>query len=65
MKTKEVSGPVRLLSVQDVAGLLQVPVGTVYQWRCRGEGPTSMRVGRYVRFDPRDVARWLEDRKAG
>jgi hypothetical protein len=32
MKTKEAVGPVRLLSVQDVAGLLQVPVGTVYKW---------------------------------
>jgi excisionase family DNA binding protein len=64
MKTKEAVSPVRLLSVQDVAGLLQVPVGTVYKWHERGVGPTGMRIGRYVRFDPGDVARWVQDRKA-
>jgi excisionase family DNA binding protein len=56
--------PVRLLSVEEVAELLQVPVNTIYRWRFRGEGPTGMRIGRYLRFDPRDVASWLEARKA-
>ena len=55
--------PVRLLSVQEVAELLQVPVSTIYQWQYRGRGPKPMRVGRYLRFDPRDVVRWLEGRK--
>ena len=55
--------PVRLLSVEEVAELLQVPVRTIYQWRFRGEGPAGMRIGRYTRFDPRDVERWLEGRK--
>jgi excisionase family DNA binding protein len=56
--------PIRLLSVTDVAALLQVPVKTLYQWRFRGEGPISMRIGRYLRFDPRDVEAWVESRKA-
>jgi excisionase family DNA binding protein len=55
--------PVRLLSVEEVADLLQVPARTLYQWRFRGEGPVSMRIGRYVRFDPRDIERWVESRK--
>jgi excisionase family DNA binding protein len=56
--------PVRLLSVQEVAELLQVPVKTIYQWRHRGEGPRPMRLGKYLRFDPVDVATWIEARKA-
>ena len=44
--------------------MLQVPVSTVYQWSYRGDGPRSIRLGRYLRFDPGDVARWLENRKA-
>jgi excisionase family DNA binding protein len=60
---KEPPAPVRLLSVEEVAGMLQVPVQTIYQWRLRGLGPPSMRVGRYVRFDPADLSRWIEGRK--
>lgn len=56
--------PVRLLSVQEVAELLQVPVKTIYQWRCQGDGPAPIKVGRYLRFDPGDVALWIEGRKA-
>ena len=56
--------PVRLLSVEELAEMLQVPIATVYRWQSRGDGPTGMRIGRYVRFDPGDVASWLEGRKA-
>ena len=56
--------PGRLLSVQEVAALLQVPVKTIYEWRCRGDGPTPIKVGRYLRFDPGDVALWIQGRKA-
>ena len=56
--------PERLLSVQEVAELLQVPVTTIYHWRHRGEGPRPMRLGKHLRFDPADVARWIEVQKA-
>ena len=55
--------PVRLVSVEEVAELLQVPVQTIYAWRFQRRGPTPMRIGRYLRFDPADVARWVESRK--
>jgi excisionase family DNA binding protein len=61
---QEEAAPVRLLSVQEVAHLLQVPVATLYRWRFRREGPATMRIGRYLRYDPADVARWIETRKA-
>jgi excisionase family DNA binding protein len=55
--------PARLLSVEDLAELLQVPMRTIYDWRYRGDGPKPIRVGRHLRFDPADVARWLAGRK--
>lgn len=62
-KTREAVVPERLLSVSELADVLQIPVGTIYQWRHRGEGPQGFRVGRHVRFDPADVARWVDARK--
>jgi excisionase family DNA binding protein len=54
----------RLLTVAELAEVIGVPVKTVYRWRHRGEGPPPIRVGRYLRFDPTDVNRWLDARKA-
>jgi DNA-binding transcriptional MerR regulator len=45
----------RLWSIQDVSEYLGIPVKTLYQWRCRGTGPKGRRVGRYLRYDPKDV----------
>ena len=35
---------VELLSPQDLADYLDVPVSTLYDWRWRGEGPKGFRV---------------------
>lgn len=56
--------PTQLLSVEQLADLLQVPVSTIYFWRHQGAGPRAIRVGRYVRFDTADVTAWLKARKA-
>lgn len=49
----------KLLSVEDVADFLGVPVNTLYQWRHKGTGPTAFRVGRFLRYDPAEVRAWL------
>ena len=41
---------------------LAVPVGTLYQWRHRGEGPPAIRLGRHLRYDPDSVHRWALNR---
>lgn len=51
----------RLLTVQELAEYLDVPVATLYQWRYRREGPPGFRVGRHVRYRWRDVQEWIED----
>ncbi|MQA16134.1 MAG: helix-turn-helix domain-containing protein [Pseudonocardiaceae bacterium] len=50
----------RLWGVEDVSDYLGVPVKTLYQWRHQGYGPKSRRVGRYIRYSPREVVAWFE-----
>ena len=50
----------RLVSVEQVAEHLGVPVKTLYQWRYKGVGPRPLRVGRHLRYRPEDVKTWLE-----
>jgi excisionase family DNA binding protein len=52
--------PERYLTPNEVAHLLGVPVDTLYQWRYRGTGPPSFRVGRHLRYDPEAVAQWIQ-----
>ena len=57
----------RLLSVEDVAELLQVPVSWVYErTRKRGlERIPGFRLGKYWRFRAEDVFAWLERQRSG
>ena len=50
----------QLLTVEELADYLGVPVATLYQWRYRREGPPGFRVGRYVRYRRTDVKAWIE-----
>ncbi|MEV0131304.1 helix-turn-helix domain-containing protein [Dactylosporangium sp. NPDC050688] len=52
------------LSIDEVAALLQIPKGTLYQWRTRRKGPRAKKVGRHLRYDPADVQAWFRDQEA-
>ena len=64
-KTPNTVGSMRapLLSPEDLASYLAVPLATVYRWRTRREGPRGIRVGRHVRYRVDDVERWLDERR--
>jgi len=49
----------RLLSVDEVASVLGVPVATLYAWRYRGTGPRGLRVGRHLRYRRCDLDAWI------
>lgn len=51
----------RLWTVQDVADYLGIPVGTLYDWRCKGYGPRAKKVGRYLRYEADVVRQWFDD----
>lgn len=50
----------RLITVQELADYLEVPVKTLYAWRYRREGPPGLRVGRHLRYRCADVERWIQ-----
>lgn len=49
-----------LLSREQLAPILGVKVGTLTAWTQRERGPASFKIGDLVRYDPVEVARWLE-----
>lgn len=53
-----------LLTAQELAEYLGVPVATLYAWRYRGDGPASFRVGRHLRYRAHDVETWIRSRVA-
>ena len=52
----------RLLTAEELADFLGVPIKTLYAWRNRGEGPIGFRAGKYIRYRWIDVELWIEDR---
>ena len=50
----------KLLSLADLSEMLDIPVHTLYRWRCKGDGPVGYRVGRHVRYRREAVEAWLE-----
>jgi excisionase family DNA binding protein len=53
----------RLLTAQETADYLGIPLATLYQWRSRRQGPVGHRVGRHVRYRRRDVDAWLNGQR--
>ncbi len=51
----------RLLTVQDLAAYLDVPVKTIYTWRHRNTGPRGFRMARHLRYRWADVEEWLAE----
>ncbi|HKZ29218.1 MAG TPA: helix-turn-helix domain-containing protein [Acidimicrobiia bacterium] len=50
----------RLLTVEELAEYLGVPVATIYAWRYRHEGPPGFRVGKHLRYRSSDVDQWIQ-----
>ena len=48
-----------LLSPQEFADYVGVPVRTVYAWNHQGTGPTPIKVGKHVRYRREDIEAWL------
>jgi predicted DNA-binding transcriptional regulator AlpA len=56
--------PDRLWTIKETSEFLSIPVGTLYQWNHRGDGPRPYKVGKHLRYDPRALMRWLEESAA-
>jgi len=51
----------KLLGPEELSEVLGVPVGTLYQWRHRQQGPPALKLGRHLRWRLEDVELWLTD----
>jgi excisionase family DNA binding protein len=51
-----------LISAQELAEYLAVPVKTLYAWRYRRQGPPGLRVGKHLRYRRIDINEWIEQR---
>jgi excisionase family DNA binding protein len=51
-----------LMTAEELAAYLAVPLATLYAWRYRREGPPAIKVGRHLRYRTQDVERWLNTR---
>ena len=52
-----------LLTVDEVAQIFKVPVGTIRKWRSAREGPRGIRVGKYLRFRRAAVEQYISQRE--
>lgn len=51
----------RLLTSEELANLLGIPVRTLRQWRYVGRGPRYLKFAATVRYRASDVEAWLEE----
>ena len=49
----------QLLTPDEVADRLAMPVATLKYWRSSRQGPPVVRLGRHVRYRPSEVDAWL------
>ena len=59
----ETANPEQLMTEKDVAGLICITQRALQNWRLRGGGPEYVKIGRSVRYQRRDVMKFIEDRK--
>ncbi|WP_125099269.1 helix-turn-helix domain-containing protein [Leucobacter chromiireducens] len=48
-----------LLSIEELATYLGIPISTLYDWRVRGHGPRAHRFGKHLKFALSDVRAWM------
>lgn len=53
-----------LMSNKELSEYLQIPEGTLYNWRLAGLGPKAAKCGRHLRYRRADVERWLDAQAA-
>lgn len=54
----------KLLTMDEVATELRVPLPTLRFWRHKGTGPKSFKIGRRVMYRREDVEAWVNEQMA-
>jgi excisionase family DNA binding protein len=53
----------RLLTIAEVAEVLEIPVKTLRDWRHKGYGPKGIKLGHQLRWRPSEVERWVQEQE--
>jgi excisionase family DNA binding protein len=53
----------RMMTVEDLAEYLGLPIGTIYKQRSEETDPPGYRVGKFVRWKRSEVDAWLETKR--
>ena len=61
--TDAVNDPNQLLTEKETASLICYTQRALQNWRLRGGGPEYVKIGRSVRYQRRDVIKFIEERK--
>jgi excisionase family DNA binding protein len=51
----------QMFSIGEAAAYLRLPIATMRDWRHRGVGPDSFKVGRHVRYRRSVLRAWLRE----
>lgn len=51
------------LTVDEAAKACQVPVATMAQWRRKNIGPPWYKSGKYVRYRPTAIEKWMKEQE--
>lgn len=54
----------RLLTPDELAAILVIPVRTLARWRSQRTGPIALTVGNHVRYRMNHVNEWLAERES-
>lgn len=54
----------KLMSAEELADYLQVPLQTLYGWRYERKGPSALKIGKHLRYRRSEVERWLDEQGA-
>lgn len=53
----------KLLTQEELAEILQVPVPTIRRWHFNETGPKRLKLGKHVRYRWSDVQMWMIERE--
>jgi predicted DNA-binding transcriptional regulator AlpA len=53
----------RLLSPAEVEEMYNIPTTTLEKWRSLKMGPPYHKLGKHIRYKPKDVEQWIESKR--
>lgn len=53
----------RLITINELAALTGLSIGTLYQWKSQKKGIPYVKIGRLIKYDLKDVEKFIDEHK--